>query len=149
MISLVNLSINLRLRILLLMALCAVSAARATAQIPDVTDLRKKVGEKPAPAPARYLGLIGEYAFTDTTAIVLEDGGRLFVRRGRESDALSEKSGNTFVVTSQPRKGDRVVFTRDRNGRATMMQYEGLPFVRRKTASTRAKSSRAPNGLTR
>ena len=131
MISLVNLRINLRLRIPLLIVLCALPAARATAQLPDVSDLVKKVGAKPAPAPTRYLGLIGEYgAGIDSTAIVLEDAGRLLVRRGLEADVLRETSPNTFVVISEPRKGERVVFTRDRSGRATLMQYGG-PWARR------------------
>src|SRR4051794_404813 len=118
--SCVNLRMNWRLRILLLIVLGAMSAARATAQLPDVNDLRKNAGAKPRPAPARYLGLIGEYgASIDSTAIVLEDAGRLLVRqglarRGVEADVLREISPNTFVVVSEPRKGERVVFTRDR-----------------------------------
>lgn len=136
MISCVNLRMNWRLRILLLIVLGALSAARATAQLPDVSDPLKKVGAKPSPAPARYLGLIGEYgAGIDSTAIVLEDAGRLLVRRGLlrravEADVLREISPNTFEVISEPRKGERVVFTRDRSGRATLMQY-GAPWIRR------------------
>jgi D-alanyl-D-alanine dipeptidase len=119
---------KLRLRILLLIVLCALSVAHATAQLPDVSDLAKKVGAKPAPAPDRYLGLIGEYVVGGTIVIVLEDGGRLVVRQGRRLDALREISHNTFA----PQEGERVVFTRDKSGRATMMQYVGVPFVRRR-----------------
>ena len=132
MTSCVNLRMNWRLRILLIIVLCALSATRATAQLPPGSDLQKKVGAKPSPAPARYLGLIGEYGFTDRTVIVLEDAGRLFLRRGRDSDALREVTRNTFVVTTAPGRGERVVFTRDPSGRATIMQYTGLEFVRRR-----------------
>ncbi len=110
---------------------CGLTASRATAQIPDANELLKKVGRKPGPARAEYRGLIGEYAAGDSVVIVLEESGRLLVRRNRESDGLREISRNTYEVTSEPRQGERVIFTRNAAGRAIRMQYAGLPYQRR------------------
>jgi D-alanyl-D-alanine dipeptidase len=133
MINLRNLRINCHLGIFLIASIaCGLTASRATAQLPDVNDLLKKVGAKPTAAPARYRGLIGEYGAGESIVIVLEDGGRLFVRRDKASDALREISRNTFEVVSDPRKGERVAFTRDASGRGTTMQFGGLRFLRRK-----------------
>ena len=109
----------------------ALFAAPAAAQLPDVSDLLKKVGPKPSAAPARYRGVIGEYGLDDSPLIVLEHGGRLFVRRQTESDALRELSNNAFEVIAGPHTGQRVVFTRVASGRATSMQFGQKSFQRR------------------
>jgi len=128
----VTLRINRRLRILLVLAFaCALMSSVAAAQLPDANELLKKVGPKPRPAPARYRGLIGEYGAGDSIVIVLEEGGRLLVRRNNESDALREISRNTFAVLTGPRTGERVEFTRNSAGRAVRVQYAGLPIPRR------------------
>jgi D-alanyl-D-alanine dipeptidase len=133
MMNVVILRMNRRLRILVTIAFaCALMASRAAAQLPDANALLKKVGAKPRPAPARYRGLIGEYSAGDSIVIVLEESGRLLVRRNKESDVLREISRNTFAVISAPRTGERVVFTRNLDGRSENVQFAGLLFLRRK-----------------
>lgn len=132
MINIRTLRINCHLGIFLIVSIaCGLTASRTTAQLRNSNELLKKVGAKPGPAPARYRGLIGEYGAGDSIVIVLEDGGRLFVRRNREADALREISRNTFEVVSEPRKGEHVAFTRSASGRGTTMQYGGSVFLRR------------------
>jgi D-alanyl-D-alanine dipeptidase len=133
MVNYVNLRINRHLRVLFMVAVASVlMAAHAAAQLPDVSDLRKKVGPKPRPASTRYLGLIGEYGTNDAVVVVLEKGGGLFLQRNLDSDALRERSRNSFEVIAGPDKGQRVVFTRAAGERATKMELGGLSFPRRK-----------------
>jgi len=133
MTNVVNSLTDRRLRTFLTIAFaCLVMAVPVAAQVPDVSELRKKVGPKPGPAPTQFLGLIGEYGADDSTLIVLEQGGRLLVQRKSESDGLRELSRNTFEVIAGPRTGQRVIFTRASGGRATKMQFGELSFPRRK-----------------
>src|SRR5207249_10018417 len=77
---------------------------------------------KPAPAPARWRGLIGEYGPDDDTLIVLEKDGRLgiFFKRTKEFEALTETDRNTFKFpVAGPHAQQRLIFARDKNGRAT------------------------------
>jgi hypothetical protein len=91
MMNLRNLRTNCHLGIFLIASIaCGLTASRAIAQLPDVNDLLKQVGPKPGPPPALYRGLIGEYGAGDSIVIVLEDGGRLFVRRDKECHGLRE-----------------------------------------------------------
>lgn len=133
MVNYENLRLNRHLRILCIIAVaCVLMTARAAAQLPDVRELQKKVGPKPGPARARYLGLIGEYGTNDAVVVVLEKGGRLFLQRNLDSDALRERSRNLFEVIAGPARGQRVVFTREASGRAAMVQLGALSFLRRK-----------------
>src|SRR5436190_13051614 len=128
----VNLRINCSLRILLTLAFaCGLLPSRTAAQLPDVNQLLQKVGAKPRPAPERWTGLIGEYGAAGSILIVREEGGRLFVPRGPESDALREISRDTFAVISGPRTGERVIFSRNAAGHGERVQYAGLLFMRR------------------
>ena len=86
---------------------------------------------KPAPAPTRWRGLIGEYGPDDNIAIVLEKDGTLFAlfKRGR-LEPLTEVSRNLFRFTVQ--NEDRpVVFTFDRRGRATQVAFDSVVLTRR------------------
>lgn len=96
-------------------------------------------GTKPAPAPARWLGLIGEYAPDklvplpdDDTLIIFEEGGlRAQFKRGGYYP-LNEESRNVFELTdSGPRVGETLVFTRDRRGRATQVALGATVLKRR------------------
>jgi D-alanyl-D-alanine dipeptidase len=86
---------------------------------------------KPAPAPAHWRGLIGEYGPDDNIVIVLEKDGRLFALFKRERlEPLTEVSRNIFRFTIQ--NEDRpVVFTRDKRGRATQVAFDALVLNRR------------------
>src|SRR5437879_2580801 len=87
---------------------------------------------RPAPAAARWRGLIGEYGTGDDLVIVLEKDGQLFALFGFEYSPLKEISRGVFRVTSSsPRGGQLVRFTRDARGRAAMMQFGDKSFLRR------------------
>jgi len=132
MMNLFNLLMNRRLRILFTAAFAVLfMAAFAAAQLPDVSELLKQVGPKPSPAPARYHGLIGEYGTDAWIMIVLESNGRLLVQSKQQSDALRELDRNSFEVLDGARAGQRVSFTRNASGSATMMQFGKYSFVRR------------------
>ena len=86
---------------------------------------------KPAPAPARWLGLMGEYGPDDNIVIVLEQDGRLFALFKRERfEPLSEISRNVFRFTIQ-NENRPVTFTRDRHGRATQVTLDTVVLKRR------------------
>jgi len=133
MMNFVTLLRNRRLGILLAISFgCALMAASAAAQLPDVSELLKKAGTKPLPAPTRWIGLIGEYGSNDSVVIAFEKGDRLVLRREREDVPLREVSRNVFEVISRPRTGQRVLFTRNASGRATKVQFDGSSLPRRK-----------------
>ncbi len=90
--------------------------------------------KKPAPAPAKWLGLIGEYGWDHNTLYVFEKDGKLqtliewvFVY------PLTEESENVFKFPDfglYP--GEKLVFARDKTGRATQVEAAGVVFERRK-----------------
>ncbi|HXI61979.1 MAG TPA: M15 family metallopeptidase [Pyrinomonadaceae bacterium] len=83
---------------------------------------------KPAPAPARWRGLIGEYGPDNDVLIILEKDGKLFRLLKRVDFArLIEVSRNVFKFP----EGSQVIFTRDAHGRATQVEYDGAVFKRR------------------
>ena len=88
---------------------------------------------KPAPAPARWRGLIGEYGPDDGILYILEKDGRLYALFKRaESEPLTEISRTVFEFPAQgPRAGRRLVFARDARGRATRAEAGGVVYKRR------------------
>jgi len=90
--------------------------------------------KKPASAPDRWRGLIGEYG-PDAGLFfqILESDGRLCALFKRtELDPLEEISKNIFqFAAGTPRAGTRVVFTRDARNQATQVEIAGYPFKRR------------------
>jgi D-alanyl-D-alanine dipeptidase len=88
---------------------------------------------KPAPAPARWRGLIGEYGPDDGILYILEKGGRLCASFKRaEPEALEEVSENTFKFPARgSHAGQRLVFTRNSGGRATQVEAGSVPYKRR------------------
>jgi D-alanyl-D-alanine dipeptidase len=83
---------------------------------------------KPAPAPARWLGLIGEYGPDSDILYILEKDGQLHASFKRaEPESLKEISPNVFAYANQ-----RFVFTRDRRGRATEVQLNDIKLSRRR-----------------
>lgn len=88
---------------------------------------------KPAPAPARWLGLIGEYGTDKETLYILEKDGKLGASFKRaEPEPLREISKNVFVYSLGQLAGEKVVFTRDRMGRATQVTILGATLQRRR-----------------
>ena len=87
---------------------------------------------KPAPAPARWLGLIGEYGPDDNILIIFEQDGTLRAHFKRaERDKLNEISKNEFKLATSAPGHDRFVFTRDARGRATQVAIDGEVLKRR------------------
>ncbi len=91
------------------------------------------IGPKPAPAPARWRGLIGEYGPDDNILIVFEDESRLWALFSRkEGYPLAEnvKDLSRFVqVINGPAK--QLIFTRDAKGRATQVTIGDAILSRR------------------
>jgi D-alanyl-D-alanine dipeptidase len=86
---------------------------------------------KPAPAPARWRGLIGEYGTDDNILIVLEKDGKLAALfRRTELQVLTEVSRNIFRFPAQSAHATKVlIFERDPAGRATEANF---PYILRK-----------------
>ena len=90
--------------------------------------------QKPAPAPARWLGLIGEYGPDTEIFYILEKDGKLCASFKRAApEPLREISRNVFAFTGATQlSGERLVFTRDRTGRATQVTVLNVPLQRRR-----------------
>ncbi len=100
------------------------SACARTAQTTPAVVLASKTSvaheTAPAPPPARWLGLLGEYGDGPTWRIVAEHEGKLrLVDSALRVTPITERSESEFVTDS----GDIPVrFTRDATGRSTAMQ---------------------------
>ena len=95
--------------------------------------LERVAAPKPAPAPDRWRGLIGEYGWDHNTLYILEKDGRLqaliewFFRY-----PLEEIASDTFAFPDWGLyDGERLVFTRDASGRATQVEAASVVFARR------------------
>ena len=92
---------------------------------------------RPAPAPERFRGLVGEYGWDHNVLFVLEDAGRLHVLiEWIELDALTELGDDVFAFPAEGGMyhGERLVFRRDAHGRATEVEAAGIVFARRAIA---------------
>lgn len=86
---------------------------------------------KPAPAPARWRGLIGEYGPDNDIVIILEKDGRLTALIKRtQTESLVEVSKSVFHFANQ-NEIRPVVFKRDKSGRATVVDIDGFSRARR------------------
>jgi D-alanyl-D-alanine dipeptidase len=88
---------------------------------------------KPLPAPARWRGLIGEYGPDNDILIILEKDSRLcaMFKRG-ELEPLNEVDGNTFKFPAPGTHAEqRLIFARDRKGRATQVGVNSVVLKRR------------------
>jgi serine beta-lactamase-like protein LACTB len=95
---------------------------------------REKV-EKPKPAPSSWHGLIGAYGWDHNTLYIFEKDGRLWALiEWTEFDPLKEVSENVFALPEAAGMyhGEKIVFTRDRSGRATQAEAAGIVFERRR-----------------
>lgn len=89
---------------------------------------------KPAPAPTRWLGLIGEYGPDNNILYILEKNAKLHASFKRaEPEPLQEISRDVFMFTAVgPHANQRLVFTRDRSGRATQVKLDTTTLARRR-----------------
>ena len=88
---------------------------------------------KPAPAPARWLGLIGEYGPDDDVLIILEKDGRLCASFKRaEPEPLDEISRDVFKFAAPgPHAAQDLTFARDARERATQLAVDAVILKRR------------------
>lgn len=90
-------------------------------------------GPKPAPPPARWLGLIGEYGPDDDILIILEKDGKLCAsfKRG-EAEPVDEVSPNVFQFPSPgPHALQHLTFERNRGARASQVAVDAVILKRR------------------
>ncbi len=108
----------------------AAKAARLQAGAPAQV---KPAQGKPAPAPARWRGLIGEYGPDDGILYILEKDGRLYALFKRtELEPLAEVSKTVFKSLAEGQHaGQRLVFTRDTQGHATQVEVGDIIYKRR------------------
>ncbi len=94
----------------------------------------KRVSQsKPAPAPDKWRGLIGEYGPDYDTLYVSERDGRLWALIEQfEFDPLEQVSENEFNFPKRGLyDGEQIIFKRDKAGRATEAVAAGVAFKRR------------------
>jgi D-alanyl-D-alanine dipeptidase len=96
---------------------------------------RKVPVPKPAPSPAKWAGLIGEYGWDHNTLYILEKDGKLhaliewfFLYPLTEESADVYRFPDNFGLYV----GEKVIFTRDKSGQATQADAAGVTFERRK-----------------
>jgi serine beta-lactamase-like protein LACTB len=96
--------------------------------------------EKPALAPpseppANFAGLIGEYGYDHLPLYIYEKDGKLHALiELTEIDPLTEESENVFAFPADRGMyhGEKLIFTRDKSGRATKVTAASVAFERRK-----------------
>lgn len=87
---------------------------------------------KPAPAPPRWNGLIGEYGWDYDKLWVLERDGKLsLLIEWFFYDPLEERGQNLFHLSTGLYHDEDVEFTRAPNGRAASVRIGGVTFPRR------------------
>lgn len=94
----------------------------------------RQTPSKPAPAPERFLGLIGEYGWDHNVLFIYEKAGRLHALiEWIEIDPMVEINENTYAFpeTGSMYHGERIVFERDADSRATRAIVAGIAFPRR------------------
>jgi D-alanyl-D-alanine dipeptidase len=111
--------------------LCGFSFASAQPKPGQATGLVST--PKPAPAPARWRGLIGEYGPDSDIVYVLESGGKLAVSfKKAAAEPLDEVSRTVFRFPGDSsRAGQRVQFTLGASGRATKVEIDKTSLDRR------------------
>jgi serine beta-lactamase-like protein LACTB len=90
--------------------------------------------EPPPAPPEKWRGLIGEYGWDHNTLFIYERGGKLHALiEWTEIDPLTEESENVFAFPADRGMyhGEKLIFTRDKNGRATQVEAAHVVFKRR------------------
>jgi CubicO group peptidase (beta-lactamase class C family)/D-alanyl-D-alanine dipeptidase len=93
---------------------------------------RVKVPE-PGPVPAKWAGLIGEYGWDHNTLYIHERDGKLWALiEWAFLYPLTEVSADVYRFPDYGLyEGDRMIFRRDRTGRATQVEAASVVFPRR------------------
>jgi CubicO group peptidase (beta-lactamase class C family)/D-alanyl-D-alanine dipeptidase len=89
--------------------------------------------KKPGPLPEKWVGLIGEYGWDHNTLYILEKDGRLHALiEWVFLYPLTEESENVYRFPNFGLyHGEKLIFTRDRSGRATKVEAATVTFERR------------------
>lgn len=112
--------IALSLALLLTATPVALSAQTATQAAPALHPPLK-----PAAAPQRWMGLVGEYGTEANKALILEKDGALCFRLSNVDEPLAPQSDDHFRIGAK-----EVVFTRGANGEATLLTVAGTAYPR-------------------
>lgn len=83
----------------------------------------------PSPPPARWLTIIGEYGLDSADVIVLERGGRLWMRTASIDTPIVEQSDGGFVTADAQQR--RIAFRRGPTGRIVQLEVDGASLARR------------------
>jgi D-alanyl-D-alanine dipeptidase len=88
---------------------------------------------KPQPASEAWRGLIGEYGWDHDILYIFERDGKLWALiEWFEFNPLEQVSENVFKFPDHGLyDGERLIFTRDKNGRATQVEAASVVFKRR------------------
>ncbi len=88
---------------------------------------------KPQPAPTSWRGLIGEYGWDHDILYIFERDGKLWALiEWFEFNPLEQVSENVFKFPDRGLyDGERLIFTRDKNGRAVKVEAASVVFKRR------------------
>ena len=97
------------------------------------TEYRRVAVPKPGPCPARWAGLIGEYGWDHNTLYILEKDGQLFALiEWAFLYPLTEVAADVYRFPDYGLyQGDKLVFHRDKKGRATRVEAANVVFPRR------------------
>jgi CubicO group peptidase (beta-lactamase class C family)/D-alanyl-D-alanine dipeptidase len=89
---------------------------------------------KPAPMPANWAGLIGEYGWDHNTLYILEKDGQLYALiEWFFLYPLKEIDKNTYEFPDHGLyHGEKLIFSRDKKGQATEVAAASVVFARRK-----------------
>ncbi|HEY7156732.1 MAG TPA: serine hydrolase [Gemmataceae bacterium] len=89
---------------------------------------------KPKPCPEKWHGLLGEYGWDHNTLVILERDGKLnALIEWFFLYPLEEVSANEFKFPDYGLYlGEKLLFTRDKSGRATSVEAANVVFERRK-----------------
>jgi CubicO group peptidase (beta-lactamase class C family)/D-alanyl-D-alanine dipeptidase len=108
------------------------------------TTYRRVPVSKPAPAPAKWRGLIGEYGWDHNTLYVLERDGKLYALiEWVFLYPLREESESIYAFPNfglYP--GEKLIFKRDAGGKATSVEAASVLFPRRTTDGEDGKTFR-------
>jgi serine beta-lactamase-like protein LACTB len=89
----------------------------------------------PPEPPARFKGLVGEYGWDHLPLYIYEQDGKLYALiELTEIDPLTEESENVFAFPPDRHMyhGEKLVFTRDKDGQATKVEAARVVMARRK-----------------
>lgn len=89
---------------------------------------------RPQPTPVQWRGLIGEYGWDHDILYIFEKDAKLWALiEWFEFDPLEQVSENVFKFPDRGLyDGERLIFTRDKSGRASQVEAANVVFKRRK-----------------